>query len=338
VTFVPLQDAGGLTVILGFVRTVGASTAAKGQGGLTAEVIALRQSAVQRFSFDLLASDVPAMQRVEAQARLAAGLRAPIWITGEGGTGKETLARIIHYNGPLRDLPFLGLDCSGLQPFLLKNILFGPTGVLTSRPGALYFKDAEALPRDLQAEVLNWVEESDDPPRVMVGVRDVAGAPAPASFLAEFAAAFDVLEIRLPPLRERLADLPRLIAHLLGGEPGAAATALEVASEAIEFLARHSWPGNLSELVAVLRAAHGSASAKRIEAGHLPLYLRAALNPPTEKELPKLDEVLERIETRLIRLALRRAKGNKSEAAETLGVQRARLLRRIEALGIDDIQ
>jgi DNA-binding NtrC family response regulator len=337
VTFIPLHDADGLTGILGFIRPVGTPTAAKGHGGLTADMIALRQSAVQRFSFDLLASDVPAMQRVEAQALLAAGLQSPVWLIGEGGTGKETLARIVHYNGPLRDQPFLGLDCSGVQPFLLKNMLFGAAGVLASRPGAIYFKDAEALPRDLQAEVLNWVEESDDPPRIMIGVREVAGASAPFSnLLPEFSAAFDVFEIRLTPLRERLADLPRLSADFLGRDAGASGTAPEIASEAIEVLARHSWPGNLRELAAALRDARGDAAGKRIEAGHLPLYLRAAHNPPPEKEMPKLDDVLERIEAQLIRLALRRAKGNRSEAADALGVQRARLLRRIESLGIDD--
>ena len=336
ILFVPLHDAEGLTGILGVIRAIAGLGASTGGATLSEAQIALRQRAVANASFDLLAGDNIAMQRVEAQARLAAGLKSPIWITGEAGTGKETLARIIHFNGVTREHTFLGIDCAGLQPYLIRNMLFGLAGQAGARLGTVYLKNPESMPRDLQSELLAWYEEQEEPPRIAVGSRELRGPGLRDDrLLDELIATFNLFEIRLPALRERPGDLLRLVVELLRRECASDTDPVEPAPDALDLLTRHSWPGNLRELTDVLRDALKNSGGKRIDAGHLPLYLRASTSAPPRKALPKLDEVLEALEVRLIRQALQRTKGNKSEAADLLGVPRARLLRRIETLQIE---
>ena len=320
-TFIPLRDDAGLTGILGFIHVGDAPAELESHTGFSESIVALRQQTAVRFTFDLLASETSAMQRIESQSRLAASNRTPVWIVGEAGTGKETLARVIHFQGCTAERTFVAVDCRGLQPFLIRNMLFGYAGQAGTRLGTIFLKEPARLPREMQTELLDWFEEQDAPPRIVVGSRDQSGDDLRAGRLVdEFHTSFNVLEIRLPPLRERLPDLARLIGRL---------SAKEVAPEALDLLRRHYWPGNLRELGDVLRAA----ASTRIEPAHLPLHMRTGFAPP-KRPAPKLDEVLEQVEVRMIRLALKKAKGNKSEAADALGVPRARLLRRIEMLKI----
>ncbi len=192
------------------------------------------------------------------------------------------------------------------------------------------------MPGELQAELLDWLDEQDEPPRLLAGTRDLAGDDrASGRLLEEFHAACNVLEIRLPPLRERLEDLPRLGALLLRREVADGTTPPEIAPETFELFRRHSWPGNLRQLAQTLRDGLIASAGGRIEPAHLPLEFRVTPARPSKKTTPPLDTILEQIETRLIRLALEKAKGNKAEAAERLGLTRGRLLRRIEALKIE---
>lgn len=335
ITFIPLRDGDGLTGILGHIRAVAGSASAEATGNISEKLVALRQHAVADASFERLASEHLAMQRVEAQARLAAEFKSPVWITGEAGVGKETLARIVHFNGVTREQTFVGVDCAGLQPFLIRNMLFGLAGQAGTQLGTVYFKNPESLPRDLQTELLTWYEEQEDPPRIAIGSQNLAGPSArDERLLDEFVSTFGVFEIRLPPLRERTSDLSRLSAEWLQRESIADGPAAELSAESLDSLVRHTWPGNLRELAEVLRNAHANSAGKRIEPSHLPLYLRTAGAPVSTRPMPKLDEVLETVEARLIRRALAKAKGNKSEAADLLGIPRTRLLRRLETLGI----
>jgi DNA-binding NtrC family response regulator len=337
VTFIPLRDVEGLTGILGFVHAATALAEPVVKGSLSEGVIALRQRTATRFSFDLLQSECSAMQRIETQARLAASTRVPVWIIGEAGTGKETLARVIHFNGSTRDLTFLALDCRGLQPFLLRTMLFGIAGQATTRLGTVYLKNPESLPRDLQTELLEWLEEQDAPPRIISGSRDLTGESIRAGrIVEEFQISLNVLEIRMPPLRERLADFPNLMNSFFHRDVSEGSPMPATAPEVLHSLARHNWPGNLRELADTTREAANLAKGGQIEPGHLPLYLRAGAMPPIERASKKLDDVLEEVEARMIRLALKEAKGNKSEAADALGIPRPRLLRRIETLKIED--
>ncbi len=343
VDFFPLRDDKGVRGILGKV------TAAADAGGSSAplpeRLVALREAVAQRYSLDALASTLPAVRRAAEQVRLAAVTRAPVLIVGEPGSGRQWLARTIHFQGPARELPFAALDCRRLPPEVLEATLFGEAGLVTrGRVGTLYLQEPAALPRDLQARLLEVLEDPGPAaPRFLAGsVTDLAPEAATGRFLEGLRCALAPLVVALPPLRQRHADLATLAERLLervhaaDGRPPA-----QLTPEAWELVRGYSWPGNLQELYTVLTAARARASAEGIEAAHLPAYLRLAVQmgqptaAPAERPLP-LVPLLEQVERRLIRVALGMARGNKTRAAELLAVWRPRLLRRMEALGIDE--
>jgi DNA-binding NtrC family response regulator len=151
--------------------------------------------------------------------------------------------------------------------------------------------------------------------------------------LEEFHCLLSTVTIHLPPLRERLADLPWLIDGFLGRTaPLYERPITGLSAEAVDVLRSYRWPGNLTELYEVVRGACFHAQGARVELADLPYHLRAAM-APAERTLP-LDSLLEQVEARLIRLALRLTRNNKTRAAELLAIWKPRLLRRMEALGI----
>jgi DNA-binding NtrC family response regulator len=335
VTFAPLAGDDGLHGIVGFVAVVGEPVPAAARK-VSAAVMAVRDRYASYFSLDLFAGTSPAVGRFAGQLRLASKTTAPVWLTGEPGSGKETAARVIHHTGDRRERMFVGLDCHGLQPFLVESVLSGHGGLAGSdRVGTVYLKDPAALPRDVQQQLAEvFADPKPTTPRLICGSTNPAAEDVrDRGLLPEFHTELSVLELRVPPLRERFDDLPRLIAQLLG-RTGSAAT---VEPAAVEVLATQPWPGNLRELADVLAEAAAAAGTGPIKRDHLPreLLVRAGLEGVTApRPFPKLDPTLEEVEKRLIRLALRRASGHQTAAAELLGIFRARLARRLEALGL----
>jgi transcriptional regulator with PAS, ATPase and Fis domain len=331
ITFVPLREGDKLIGVLGVIVPVGSPGSTAGGKGLAESVIALRQAVVARVPLSLFDGESPALRRIHAQAELAAKILTPVWITGASGTGKETLARAIHFHGATRELAFATIDCAGLQPYLIRSLLFGHNGLAESgRIGTIYLKSAEELSAELQTELIEWGELLADECRLAIGTS------SPNELGNDFRATFEVIAIHLPRLAERLGDLPRLVAAV-GKDELAAGTS----PEAMAALAAWSWPGNLRELRETVQTAIGRAGGKRIEFAHLPAALRKSATEATAAAIVKakpaltLDEVLERVEMRMIESALRKAKGDQTAAAEILGVYRSRLFRRIKAFGLD---
>ena len=277
------------------------------------------------------------MRRIAARADLASRSRSPVWLVGGPGTGKETLARAIHFHGITREQSFIGIDCAGLQPYLIMSLLFGHNGLAeTGRVGTVYLRSPEAMPADLQAELVEWHQMTDEVPRVVVGTTGAAGLSE------DFRATFGVIEIALPLLAERKPELPRILAEVLDEERAAGVPTAGCASDAEAVLMAWTWPGNLREFRDTVRGAARLAEGSRIEVAHLPHAVRrgvaeaSAANSGAVPALtaPKLDAVLEQVERRMIDLALRKSKGDQTAAAELLGVYRSRLVRRIKALEI----
>jgi transcriptional regulator with PAS, ATPase and Fis domain len=322
VTFVPLA---GTDALVGFIAVVGGPAPAAARA-VPPAVAALRAKHAAHYTPDLFAGPAPATRRFVGLLRHAASSPGvPVWLVGEPGSGKETAARVIHHAGATRDRAFAAIDCAGLQPYLVESLLFGHGGVAdTGHVGTVYLKDPAALPRDLQLRLADLVTEGG--PRLVCGSANTAAAEVAAGRLVPvFHTALSVLELPVPPLRDRLADLPRL----------AAGVPLDPA--ALDLLAAQPWPGNLRELADVLRGAAASAGGGPVKAEHLPreFRVRAGIVPPAVgPRAITLDPILEAVERRLIALALRRAGDNQTKAAELLGVFRARLGRRLEALGI----
>jgi transcriptional regulator with PAS, ATPase and Fis domain len=331
ITFVPLREQDKLIGVLGIIVPVGQPASTAGGKGLSASLIALRQAAVEHTPLSLFEGESTALRRIRRQAELAAKSYAPVWISGQPGAGKETLARAIHYHGVTRERAFATIDCAGLQPYLIRSILFGHNGLAESgRVGTIYLRSAESLPDDLQAELVEWGELLADDCRVAIGVTNGNG------LTPEFRAAFGVLDIHLPALCDRRDELPRLLRTV-----AREFEQVEFSPEALQVLANWHWPGNLRELREIVGQAVLRANGAKIESSHLPLPLRqsaidakAASAAPTRKAPPNLDELLAQVERRMIDLAMRKSKGDQTKAADLLGIYRSRLARRYKALGM----
>lgn len=344
IDFFPLQDNQGLLGIIGKVTLV-ADIVAPQAAPLPEKLVALRERMVQRYRIDGLASELPALQRIAEQVRLAGQTSASVLIAGEAGAGKQWLARTIHYQGFSRERSFAALDGAGLPAAAISAALFSSGGLAKRASiGTIYLGNVAALPRDLQDQIADWLREDRvGAPRLIAGLDRPASEEVKSGRLLEaLAFALGTVSITLPSIRERLADFPLLVQRFLERACSEAPRRLTgLTPEAQEMLRSYSWPGNLRELYAVLAASCPRTKGSTLEADDLPGYLRRSAavaelpDKPAERLMP-LDELLEQAERRLIVLALRAARGNKSRAAKLLSIWRPRLLRRMKELGIPD--
>jgi DNA-binding NtrC family response regulator len=365
VQFLPLAGAESPLAILGKLLPVRLTAPATG-ALLSPKLLSLREQFTQHFTPDLLDSRVPAMQRVREQTRLATEHLCPVLIRGEAGTGKRWLARILHYLGPAREQTFVALDCRRLPPRALASALFDETGLPRRKDrGTLYLREPSHLPRELQARLWEaFLSEmpaegsvevrpaAASGPRILVGcTADPLQEVQAGRLLESFHCALSTLTIELPPLRQRLDDLPLLVERCLDRVcQNTRRRVRGLSDEAWHFLRAHTWPGNLRELFLVLSSACTRCQAERIEGGDLPWYVRASAEADKAgKPSPSLDTFLGEVETRIGKLrseverrlltqALRRSHGNKTAAAKELSISRPRLLRRMRELDVADVE
>jgi DNA-binding NtrC family response regulator len=341
VEFFPFLDKKGLLRLLGKIVPV-ASEAAFAATSVPEKVIDMCLGLRQRYAMEHLSSNVPAGQRVLEQVRLACQTTTPVFVTGEPGSGKHWVARTIHHQGPSRCGAFVRLDCARLPVPMLAAALFGTEGpVLPVRQGTQFLQEPQCLPHDLQARLIETLGEAEGVRTVVACSADPATEIRTGRLYEELFYALSPLVITVPPLRERIADLPRLVERMLvrvqEGEP---ARVVGLTPQAWEAFRLYHWPENLRELYATLQSACRRAPADRLDVDHLPAKIRLTRRleetpgPQTERALP-LDKLLEQVEHRLILLTLQKSMGNRSRAAELLAISRPRLLRRMELLGID---
>jgi DNA-binding NtrC family response regulator len=359
VEFWPFHDPGGtLLGLFGIVRPPDAAHHAPDSEAqrLRAELLEVRARLERRHGFDTLIGRGPAHRRLLVQMQAAAASGVPVLIIGEPGTGKRTVGRMIHAHGPRRQAPLLHFDAAALPPEILDRELFGardedePSPAGDSESGlarrlelpdgsTLMIGDLLDLPRDLQSRLSSALDGRVRLVAITSGDPDLA---LKADRLRpDLYYAVTSLVLRLRPLRERVDELPLLAQHLLeranqrGGRQRAGFT-----PEALETLAGYDWPGNLRELARVVDAAHETGPDDQIRATDLPAAIRGhragAYLPPPAPPSASLDEILTRVERRLIEQSLTRARQNKSRAAELLGISRPRLYRRIKELGLPD--
>jgi DNA-binding NtrC family response regulator len=311
------------------------------------QIVDLRERHARRFRPAHLESPLASMRRVVDQTGLAAGMKRGVYLAGESGVGKSWLARAIHQSSPVCESAFVRLDCARLPSLAIADTLFGGVGLLR-RPGigTIYLKEPGRLPHDLQSRLHDWLEQN-SPETTKSGPNIVAGSVVSpfaevcaGKLLEKLYATLAVLLIELPTLRERMADLPDLTDRFL--ERQNTVNEHQIAGltpAAWELIREYSWPGNLRELFNMLAAACRRSRGDRIDVADLPSHIRQAVRmegtaTPPDRPMP-LDSILEQVERRLIELAMQRSRGNKSRAAELLGVWRPRLLRRMEALGME---
>ncbi|MHB8798006.1 MAG: sigma 54-interacting transcriptional regulator [Thermoanaerobaculia bacterium] len=296
---------------------------------------------------DLLVGDSTGMRRVKELVVRAAASRVGVLIRGESGTGKELVARLLHAASPRREGAFLALNCAAVPETLLEAELFGiERGVATgvearqgkfelASGGTIFLDEIADAPLAIQAKLLRVLQEREierlgGRRRIPVDVRVVAATNADLErsirekrFREDLYYRIRVVEIPLPPLRERREDIPRLIGHFLsriGAREGRRPKSL--AREAVARLLDYPFPGNVRELENLLEGAVALVPGETIEAGDL--QLRGGRPGPGSNG--SLD--LATLELEHIRMVLESVGGNKSEAARILGINRRTLYRK----------
>jgi DNA-binding NtrC family response regulator len=314
---------------------------------LRSQLLEVRVRLHDRYRFDTLIGQGPAHRRLLDQVSAAAATTVPVLIVGESGTGKRSVARAIHQQGHARGTPILPIDCAALPPEVLERELFGAGAEGGSRSrlnlpdgATLLIGDILELPRDLQSRLASSLDQR---VRLIAYTSLEPDAALKAEKLrGDLYYTLTTMLVRLLPLRARLDELSLLAQHFLeranlrGARPHSGFT-----PEALAVLAAYDWPGNLRELARVIDEAHKVAGGEQIGPDDFPSAIRgnlaAAYNPPpSTNSPPPLDELLTQVERRLIENALRRARQNKSKAADLLGISRPRLYRRISELNLPD--
>ena len=314
---------------------------------------------------DAIVGTSPAVLAMLDVVQRAARVTSPVVIVGESGTGKELVARALHDAGPRRDRPFVAVNCGAMPEHLLESELFGHvrgafTGAERDRRGLFEVADGGTLFLDeiadtgpaMQAKLLRVLQDGvlrrvgDDRTR-QVDVRIVAATQRP---LAELAAAgefrddlrfrLEVITVRVPPLRERAADLPQLVEHLLARlAPGKAPPLTRAAWRA---LAAHAWPGNVRELENALARAV-ALGGEVIDEHDLPEAIAARVSAPAVAGAPvpptddlRLRPAIDAIERAYLAAALERARGNQTVAARLLGLSRFGLQKKLRRVNGED--
>ncbi len=294
-----------------------------------------------RFSADRLIGEHPQIVRARAQVLLAAGSASNVTIVGPPGTGKEHAAKAIHYGQAEAGL-LVPIDCVLMETNLLRSTLRTLCARKALRPArsTLLVEHAQHMPAEVQSDLTEVLGDGS------LGMRAIALCERPlhalasdGTFSAHLACALGTLVIELPPLAERIEDLPLLAQALLEEQNASQLRQLAGFSpEALDQLAAYPWPGNLDELQVLVRELHEKAAGPRIVPRDLPrtIYWGAeAATGPRGEEPMVLEEFLARVERELIARAMRKAKGNKSRAAKMLGLTRPRLYRRLVQLGLE---
>src|SRR5690348_1888953 len=246
----------------------------------------------------------PGMQRVFRLIGKVAQSRYSVLVLGESGTGKEMVARALHYTGPERDRPFLPVDCGSLVPSLMESELFGYVkGAFTganhnhegllevAQGGSVFLDEIGELPLDLQVKLLRAIQEKEVRPvgstrRVKIDVRiiaatnrDLQAAVADGSFRKDLFFRLNVVSIKLPPLRERVQDIPSLVEHFLDRFTPPGAAPYRFSDEAMARLLSYDWPGNIRELENCVERTVALAAAPVMEVADLPSTLQH-MRPP----------------------------------------------------------
>ena len=324
---------------------------------LELENIQLRHVAKERSRFDGLIGQSPAMERVYTLVEKVLDADTSVMLTGETGTGKELLARCIHFNGSRKDDPFVAQNCGALPENLLESELFGHkrgafTGAVENRPGLFEAADGGTVFLDeigdttpaLQVRLLRVLQEGEirrvgesadrkvDVRVIAATNRDLLSDVSSGRFREDLYYRLNVFPIHTPSLSERPEDIPLLAAHFLAEY--APDREVRISAKAMDHLCRYDWPGNVRELEnEIQRGLLLASDSDRIEADHLSETVRgeATTEPRTNGSLKSAVGQLERD---MISDALKRHNGNRTHAARALGVSRWGLVQKIQRLGI----
>jgi len=323
---------------------------------LKKEVLRLKREVETRYHFHQLIGRSPSMQKTYDLIERISDTSSNVLITGESGTGKELVAKAIHYKGVRKDSPFVAVNCAAIPENLLESELFGyKKGAFTdakadkkglifeANQGTLFLDEITEMPSTLQAKLLRVIEEREVRPLgdtkcypidvriISTSNRDIPFLIQQGRFREDLYYRLKVIDIEMPPLRERREDISLLIQHFInrfGKELNK--TISGVSEDALRILLNYSWPGNVRELENVIQRAITLSQHEVITPDDLPLPM------VQEREEKIFDKAwterftLNQLEKEYIKRVLVEVGGNKSKAAEILGLDRKTLYRKLQ--------
>jgi len=321
---------------------------------------ALKEELGRRYQFDNIIGHSQNMQEIFQTILRIAPSRATVLLCGESGVGKDLIARAIHYHSPRRDKPFVKINCTAIPENLMESELFGYekgafTGANLTKPGKFELADTGTVfldeigdvPPAIQVKLLRILQEREFERlgsnkvrhidvRILAATNvDLRAALEEGRFREDLYYRLNVMPLNIPSLRERKADIPFLAKHFVDkfgresrGEPGI------LTDEGLAKLMSYHWPGNVRELENVIERSLLLSPTSTLKAVDIKLDQSSKPKPAVSDFLPE-GVTLEEHEQSIIREALRRANGNKSQAARLLGLTRNALRYRLDQMGVD---
>jgi DNA-binding NtrC family response regulator len=313
----------------------------------------LREQLQTRPGFGGLIGVSMKMERVYKIMEKVSQHEYPVLILGESGTGKELVARSIHFSGPRKERPFAPVDCSALVPTLIESELFGYvkgafTGAMQAKQGlleaaqggTLFLDEIGDMPVDLQAKLLRALQEREVKPvgsterrhinvRIIAATnRDLESAIRGGTFRQDLYFRLNVVQIKIPPLRDRKSDIPILVTAFLEKFSDPQGPVRTISEDAMRRLIAYDWPGNVRELENAIERAVALGSGPIVHVGDLPSNLQYSTTDraPERGEILPLDE----LERRAILRTLPETGGDKLSAARMLGIGKTTLYRKLK--------
>jgi DNA-binding NtrC family response regulator len=334
---------------------------------LRKEVTLFRRERAQQFSFNQIIGDSPAIREMIALANKVAGSEvSSVLLQGESGTGKDLVAKAVHYHSSRAERPFVAINCAALPGTLIESELFGyEKGAFTdakarkeglfeqAEGGTLFLDEIGELELSLQAKLLRVLEEGSfrrvgglkdlplDVRVVAASNRDLKTEGEAGRFRADLFYRLSVIQIDIPPLRERGNDIQLLAEHYITSFRSRLRKNIDrISPEALNAFANYDWPGNVRELRNVIERAMILEDGDEITLKYLPRTLVGDVRSsdgradgrPDPVRLPPAGLSLEDVEMSLVRQALERSGGNQTKAAELLNISRDQLRYRMKKL------
>ena len=312
----------------------------------------LSEALSDRYRYGNIIGKSKEMIKIYDMIEKVAQSKASIMITGPSGTGKELIAKAIHFNSPRKNMPFISINCGALTETLLESELFGHergafTGAVTMKKGrfeladggTLFLDEVGEMSASLQVKLLRVLPEMEfervgGTRTIRVDVRIVAASNRKLKedvdkgvFREDLFYRLNVVQIEVPPLKKRIEDIPMLVAHFIEKYRPSNRRDIELAPEAWKALYTHHWPGNIRELENIIESALVMSSDTTITLDDLPDYLvkKEEKKIELDKIVPRnlsLNEALEQMEGQLILRALKASDNVQSKAAKMLGISR----------------
>jgi len=328
------------------------------------EVSTLRRELRTRYHFENIIGKSRAMQEVFGLIEHVAGSRSTVMIYGKSGTGKELVAKAIHYNSQRASKPFVAVNCAAIPAELLESELFGHekgsfTGAIATKVGkfelatggSLFLDEVGSMRLDLQAKILRALQEREiervggtriikiDVRVIAATNRDLKKAVEESTFREDLYYRLNVVPITLPPLRQRRDDIPLLVEHFIGKYNREFTRKVKgFSAGATAALYQYDWPGNVRELENVIERAVALAQSETVSLRELPLDI-SILGRGTIEDIQRvglsLREARSHFEKQYILNILEKVQWNQTEAARVLGLHRNTLLWKLQRLGID---